>query len=103
MLNTHGIKMTGIKAAASATKDLRGYYSGIYEELFFDRGTGEVWTVTQCSLGHNSWTVYHDEKIIKICDLDDPTSMQEIADLIYWCVAEVEAMEKQEKMYAAAM
>lgn len=100
MIDTHGIKMTGLKAAAAATKGLQGYYSGLYEELFFDRRTGEVWTKTQCSFGHNSWTVYHDEQIIKICDLDDPTTMKEIADLIKWRVEEVEAMEAQEAIFA---
>lgn len=82
MLNTHEIKMTGIKAAAAATKGLQGYYSGVYEELFYDRSTGEVWTKRQYSLGHNTWTEYHDKQIIKICNLDKPTTMQEIADLI---------------------
>lgn len=82
MLNTHGIKMTGIKAAAGATKGLQGCYSGFYEELFFDLRTGEVWTKSQYSIGHNSWTDYHDDNVVKVCDLSDPTTMQEIADLI---------------------
>lgn len=82
MLNTHGIKMTGIKTAASSTKGLQGCCNGVYEELFYDRRTGEVWTVTQASFGHNSWTEYHDDDVVKVCDLSDPTTMQEIADLI---------------------
>lgn len=42
-----------------------------------------VWTVFQCSLGHNSWTEYHDENIVKICNTDEHMTMQEIADCIY--------------------
>lgn len=91
MLNTHGIKMTGIKAAAGATKGLQGCYNGVYEELFYDRRTGEVWTVTQASFGHNSWTEYHDKQIIKICNLDDHKTMQEIADLIKQRMDEIAA------------
>jgi len=93
MLNTHEIKMTGIKAAAAATKGLQGYYSGVYEELFYDRRTGEVWTKSQSSLGHNAWTEYHDKQIIKICNLDKPTTMQEIADLIKRRIDEIAAIE----------
>ena len=81
-IDTHELKMTGLKAAAGSTKDLTGYYSGLYEELFYDRSTGEVWTVRQWSLGHNTWTVYHDPDVIKIGDLSEPTTMQEIADMI---------------------
>lgn len=82
MVNKHGHKMVGLKAASGATKGLRGYYSGEYCELFYDRSNGEVWTKYQYSLGQNTWTEYHDSDIIKICNLDEPTTMQDIADMI---------------------
>ncbi len=86
--NTHGIKMTGLKAASGDTKNLRGYYSGEYVELFFDRQTGEVWTKYQYSLGQNSWTVYHDDNVVKIANFSAPATMQEIADAIASRLAE---------------
>ncbi len=82
MLNTYDIKMTGLKKAAGDTKDLRGYCSSEYAELFFDRATGEVWTVYQYSLGQNSWTEYDKKDVVKVCNLSEPTTMQQIADLI---------------------
>lgn len=80
-VNTHGIKMTGLKKASGNTSNY-GYYSGLYDELFFDRGTGEVWTVFQSSFGQNSWTEYRDPNIIKIGNITKRMTMQQIADLI---------------------
>ena len=81
-IDTHGMKMRGLKAAAGPTKDLTGYYSGLYDELFYDRATGEMWTIRQTSLGQKTWTEYHDGNVIKIGNLDKRMSMQEIADMI---------------------
>lgn len=83
MLNTYSMKMTGLKAASGDTKGLSGYYSGEYVELFYDRSTGEVWTVYQCSLGQNWWTEYHDSEVIKIGNISSPKTMQELANLIH--------------------
>lgn len=81
-INRHGLKMIGLKAASGDTKYLRGYYSGHYCELFYNRSSGRVWTTYQYSLGHNSWTEYHDRDVIACGILTTPTTMQEIADLI---------------------
>ncbi len=81
-INKHGRKMTGLKAASGDTKGLCGYYSGAYVELFYDMSTGKVWTIFQYSLGQNTNTVYHDSDVIKICNISDPMTMQEIADEI---------------------
>lgn len=80
-LNTYGLKMTGLKKASGETKTLNGYYSGSYIELFYNRESGEIWTIYQYSLGQNTWTVPHDGSI-KICNLSEPTTMQQIADKI---------------------
>lgn len=80
-LNTHGLKMVGLKKASGNTCNY-GYYSGKYDEIFYDRSSGEVWTVYQYSLGQNSWTEHHDPDIIKICNASDHMTMQEIADAI---------------------
>lgn len=97
--NTYGMKMTGLKKASGETKNY-GYYSDKYVELFYDRGTGEVWTVFQCSLGHNFWTQYHDPEIIKICNASEHMTMQQIADAIHQKVTEIEYWTKYEKACA---
>lgn len=78
-VNTHGLKMVGLKMASGNTGCTT---PNAYDELFYNRSTGEVWTVFQCSIGHNSWTVYHDPSIIKIGETSEHMTMQEIADLI---------------------
>ena len=77
----------GLKEASEKTQDY-AFNSCMYNEIFYDRATGEVWTVFQCSLGHNTWTKYHDENIIKVCNATEKMSMQYLADLIAEAVAE---------------
>lgn len=93
-VNTHGLKMIGLKKASGSTENY-GYYSGMYDEIFYNVETGEVWTVFQCSLGHNSWTEYHDENIVKICNTDEHMTMQEIADCIYNHIKKVISKEAE--------
>ena len=96
MLNTHGIKMIGIRKAAGETKSLRGYYSGEYVELFYDRADGSVLTDYQVSLGQNTWKQYRDASIVKVCNISEPCTMQQIADMI----AEHMDYLKREALYA---
>lgn len=93
MLNTHGIKMIGIRKAAGETKSLRGYYSGEYVELHYDRSAGKVLTTYQYSLGQNTWAQYRDSSIIKVCNISEPCTMQEIADMIFRRIRELDALE----------
>lgn len=81
-INTHGLKMVGLKKASGSTENY-GYYSPAYNELFYDKSDGKVWTVYQYSIGHNWYTVYHDDNIIKICNTSSHMTMQQIADAIY--------------------
>lgn len=90
-LNTYGMKIKGLKKASGQTMDY-GDSSGKYDEVFFDRSTGETWTVFQCSLGGNSWTEYRDSNVIKICNTSRHMTMQELADAIRDRVAELEAV-----------
>lgn len=80
-VNTYGLTMKGLRKASGSTENY-GYYSGSYDELFYDRSTGEVWTVFQHSIGQNSWTEYSDPNVIKICNTSKHMTMQEIADCI---------------------
>lgn len=99
-LNTHGLKMTGIKAASGETRNY-GSYSARYVEIFYNRSTGEIWTVFQCSLGHNSWTVYHDQDIIKICETSSHMTMQEIADAVYDAVRQADFEKAEARKWLA--
>lgn len=78
-VNKHGMKMIGLKKASGSTEDY-GWYDGRFHEIFYDKKTGEVWTVFQYS---DSWTVYHDENVVKIGNTTKHLTMQRIADLIY--------------------
>ena len=62
------IKITGVKKAVGTFRRANedGYFSPSYGELMLDRSTGEVWTDTFYSLGHNEYKVYHDPAIINL-------------------------------------
>lgn len=89
-INTYGLKMQGLKKASGETQNY-GFYSGQYNEIFYDRSTGKVWSVYQYSLGQNSWTEYEDKAIIKICNASKHMTMQQIADSIRDRLAEIGA------------
>ena len=74
--------MKGLKKTAGETKGLKGYYSGEYLEIFYDKEKKEVWGKYHYSLGQNSWTEYQDENIIKICTTSEPMTMKEIEEQI---------------------
>lgn len=90
-LNTYGMKIKGLKKASGETRNY-GDYSDRYDEVFYNRASGEVWTVYQVSLGGNSWTEYHDPDIIKICNAYRHMTMQQLADAIRERVRELEAV-----------
>lgn len=81
-IDTHGIKMYGLRKAAGETKRLTGYYSGHYIQISFDTSDGEILTDYHCSFGQNSWSVYHKPSIISVCNACIPMTMQQIADKI---------------------
>lgn len=84
-IDTHGLKIKGLKKASGETANY-GAHSDLYDEIFYDCATGEVWTKFQCSLGQNSWTEYHDVNIIKIGNTQRHMTMQELADAIWEAV-----------------
>lgn len=86
-IDTHGLNIVDLKKASAETRNY-GAYSDKYDEIFYDMSTGEVWTKFQVSIGHNSWTEYHDENIIKVCETSHHMSMQAIADAIWKAVEE---------------
>lgn len=94
-LNTHGLTIHGLKKASGETVNC-GRYSPAYHEIFYNRETGEVWAIYQYSLGMNSWTHYHDNSVIKVCNTQDHMTVQEIADAIADRVQEIAWRERVE-------
>ena len=75
--------MNGLKKAAGMTKNLKGHYDPAYVELFYNIETGDVICNEQYDLGHNTWTVYDNEKIIGWGNICYPATMQEIANAVW--------------------
>lgn len=101
-VNTHGLKMVGLKEAASETKYLAncgGYLGGHYVQISYDRVTGEILTNYHCSLGQNEWSAYHDKDIITIGNVSEPVTMQTIADMIADAIEHRDAEEYQRSLY----
>lgn len=88
-VNKHELKMVGLKSTSGSTENFTTR-SGLYNEIFYNMKSGEVWTVLQCSIGQTAWTAYQDEDIVKICNTVKHMTMQEIADSIYNYVREYE-------------
>lgn len=84
--NTYGLTIKGLRKTAGETKGLQGYYSGEYVQISYDMSTGDIYTDYHYSLGHNSWSEYHDSDIVTICNASEPMTMQEITDAIYEAV-----------------
>ena len=91
MLNTYGLRMSGLRTLAGETKSLTGSYSPEYLQLTYDRSTGEVWTDFFFSVGHNDWAVYHDKNVLNCGNLCTPHTMQELANIIYFAVQAADA------------
>lgn len=79
-IDTHGLKMVGLRKAAGYTENYPRE-SGKYVQISYDKSTGEVLTTYHVSLGNNSWTEY-DENVILVCFTRHHLSMQMLADLI---------------------
>lgn len=79
-LNTHGMKLTGIRKTAGSTRDLTGRYGNWHTQIMYDPEAGEVWGTD--IYGCNSWVEYHDHSYIRVCNTYGPMTMQEIADEI---------------------
>ncbi len=74
-------RFNGIKKVASLSKGLKGSYSPYYLEVFYDVGDDVIWADEYYSLGHNQWSVYQDDDIIRVCSLSNPITMKELKEL----------------------
>lgn len=82
MINTFGLKMSGLQEAASST-DEYGWNGLQYKELFYNMRTGKVWTVHQISVNHVAHTEYDNPSVIKIGNITSRLSEQQLAIKIY--------------------
>lgn len=76
------MKIKGLKRIAGDSKFLNGYYSGRYIQVNYDRETGYAWGDFFHSLGQNSWNVYHSPDVIRVGNICEPTSMEELRRLV---------------------
>ena len=83
--------MKGLKKVAGETKCLKGAYSPIYLQLFYNKKRKEVFTLLHCDVGHSWQTIYNDENIVNICNLYKPCKMQEIENIVNEKLAEIDS------------
>lgn len=99
-INTHGrnINLEDLAKASEYTKGL-GSRTGEYEEIFYDKTTGEVWGAYHWD--QEEWTVYHDADVIKVGITIRYKSQQQIADMIADAMADCEQTERENAAYLA--
>ena len=81
MLNTHNIKMLGLKRASGETVNYGN--TGWHTQISYDTEAGDIYTNDHCG---ESWSEYPPE-VITVCHTTRHMTMQEIADAIYDAVA----------------
>lgn len=81
-VDTHGLKINGLRRVCGEAGGWPAN-SGGYDEIFYNRETGDLWTVPQVSLGRNSWTEYRNNpEVVKVCETSEHMTMQEIVDAV---------------------
>lgn len=80
-IDTHGLKMVGLRKASGYTENYPRE-SGKYVQVSYDKATGEILTTYHVSNSHNSWAEYNDENVIFICFTRHHIKMQTLADII---------------------
>lgn len=93
------LNMESVREAAKTT-GWGDWRSGCYTEIFLDTNTGEVWAIEQISLGHSTWTVYHDPDVLKIGNFDTHVSVKTLVERINDRLEEVERFKQYEKQHS---
>lgn len=82
MVNTFGLKMSGLAEAARSTDEYP--WCGLhYDEIFYNVRTGKVWTIHQIAINHAAQTEYDNPSIVKIANNTSRLSEQQLAVKIY--------------------
>lgn len=77
-LNTHNIKMYGLKKASGATRNI-GAYNPFRFDVYFNVHTGEVIVREEFA---NNFIKFDDPYIMYVCTTREHLTMQQIADKI---------------------
>lgn len=75
MVNTHGLKIKGLRAASGATINWK---HGGHTQVNYDTETGEM--LTHDHESDYSWSAYHSSSVILVCNTKRHMTMQELAD-----------------------
>lgn len=81
---TSDIKIKGLRAIAGASKELQGAYGMYYLEVFYNKATHEAWYKEHWDYGHQSFTSYRDNDIVRIGNFDSPVTMKELEQTILY-------------------
>jgi hypothetical protein len=85
-INTHGIKINGLRKAAHETKGLSPY-GDVRTQISYDRDTGDIYTNDHIG---DDWSRYYDPAVITVCFAKRHMTQQQIADRIADALAETE-------------
>lgn len=85
-VNTYGLKISNLRDFARETKTLTGKY-GPYYHLSYDLMVGKL-RYTYFVSSSRSYVRYDDENIIEIGYVDEPMTMQAVADMVHRRVEE---------------
>lgn len=72
-------------------------HNGYYVEVFYDTEKDEVYNHVHVSLGHNSWTEYHDDNVIRIGCFDKKVTKARLKELIEEKIAWNNMVNKKEQ------
>lgn len=98
-VNTYGMKMHGLKAAAGVTRGVCPS-NRHYVQISYNEATGDIYA--DWHVDCNSWTNYYNAAIFDVTYTPRPLTMQQIADAIAATVAERAARRAAEEEAARA-
>ena len=78
MANTYGYTMKGLRDAAKATKGLTAS-GGRRVQLNYDSAEGIVFVNR---VRHDTWVRYRNETVLVVCQVREPLTAQQVADLV---------------------
>lgn len=79
-INTYGLNIDLDSFAKASADSVDCIHPGHYNQLVYDRRTGNVWTRYICSDGH--WVVDRDPDVITVCSFVQHRSEQWLVDQI---------------------
>lgn len=75
-------EIKGIEKVVEESQNLRGYESGFYLQLNYNKETGEVWVDELVDYGHNRYVRYDNPNIVGCGDLCSPVTAERVRELV---------------------